>query len=55
VFVIHSQVLLCVALTLRDVGLHAMLKFTLLAPIVLVLCFALAWALRRLPGVRRVL
>ena len=55
VFVIHSPILVCIGLALRDVGLPAMLKFFLLAPVVLVICFSLAWALRRLPGVRRVL
>ncbi|MFC2046030.1 acyltransferase family protein [Chloroflexota bacterium] len=55
VYFIHAPVLVFLALALRGVSLYPLLKFALVAPVAVALCFVLAYLLRRLPGVRRIL
>jgi len=55
VFVIHVLVVVFVAYALRGVELTALLKFGLAAVIVLPLSFALAYLVRSIPGLSRVL
>lgn len=55
VYFIHAPVLVFLTLALRDVRLYPLLKFALLAPVAVALCFVLAYLLRQLPGVRRIL
>jgi hypothetical protein len=54
-YFIHAPVLVLLALGLRDIGLHPLLKFAAVAPLAVVLSFLLACWLRRLPLVRRIL
>jgi glucan biosynthesis protein C len=55
VYFIHAPVLVFLALALRGFTLHSLLKFLLVAPVAVALCFVLAYLLRKLPGVRRIL
>lgn len=55
VYIIHSLVLVGLAVALRDTGLPNLLKFGLVAGIGVVLCFAVAAIIRRIPGVSRIL
>jgi fucose 4-O-acetylase-like acetyltransferase len=55
VFIIHAPVIVFLALALRGVTLHPLLKFVLVAPIALALCFVLAHYIRRLPLARDIL
>ncbi|MGD9048016.1 MAG: acyltransferase family protein [Anaerolineae bacterium] len=55
VYFIHAPVLVFLALALKDITLYPLLKFALVAPIAVVLCFAIAYLLRKLPLVRRIL
>jgi glucan biosynthesis protein C len=55
VYFIHALVLVFLALALRGVTLYPLLKFALVAPVAVALCFVLACLLRKLPGVRRIL
>ena len=55
VYFIHAPVLVFLALALQGVRLYALLKFALVAPVAVALCFVLAYLLRQLPGVRRIL
>jgi glucan biosynthesis protein C len=54
-FVLHAPVLVALALTLKELALPPLLKFVLLAPVAVVLCFAAGSLARRLPGLRAVL
>jgi hypothetical protein len=54
-YVLQAPVLVAIALLLHETALPAALRFVLLATTAVVACFALATALRRLPGVARVL
>jgi fucose 4-O-acetylase-like acetyltransferase len=55
VYVIHPPVLVGISAIFLNVEIHQLLKFILLAPIVLVACFVLAMIAKRLPGFRNVL
>jgi glucan biosynthesis protein C len=55
VYFIHAPVLVFLALALRGVSLYPLLKWAMLAPVAVGLCFVVAYLLRRLPGVRRIL
>jgi glucan biosynthesis protein C len=55
VYFIHAPVLVFLALALRGVTLHPLLKFALVAPVAVILCFALAYLLRKLPVLRNIL
>jgi surface polysaccharide O-acyltransferase-like enzyme len=54
VYFIHAPVLVFLALALQGVSLYPLLKFALVAPVAVALCFVLAYLLRQLPGVRRI-
>lgn len=55
VYVIHVPIIVFTAVALKGIVLAPLLKFALLAIVVLPLCFIVAWALRKIPGVSRVL
>jgi glucan biosynthesis protein C len=55
VYFIHAPVLVFLALALKDITLYPLLKFALVAPVAVVLCFVIAIPLRKLPLVRRIL
>lgn len=55
VYLIHAPVLVFVGLSLRGVVLHPLLKFVLISPVAILLCFLIGHYLRRLPLVRRIL
>ena len=55
VFLIHAPVIVFLALALRGVTLHPLLKFVLVAPLALSLCFILAHYIRKLPLARDIL
>jgi peptidoglycan/LPS O-acetylase OafA/YrhL len=54
-YVIHAPVLVFLALALRGLDLYLLLKFALVAPVAIVLCFLLGYLLRQIPLVNRVL
>jgi hypothetical protein len=55
VYFIHAPVLVFLALALRGVTLYPLLKFALVAPVAVALCFVIAYLLRLVPGLRRIL
>jgi len=55
VYFIHAPVLVFLALALKDITLHFLLKFALVAPVAVILCFVIAYLLRQIPGVKRIL
>jgi len=54
-YLVHPPVLVFISYAFREVDLHPILKFILLAPLVWLLVFVIAYLFRRLPGLRRVL
>jgi len=54
VFIIHAPVIVALSVALRDWEVYPPLKFIALAPPALMACFLLAWAVKQVPGVRRV-
>ena len=54
-YILHAPVVVLFTLAVRDIELYPLLKFALVALIVIPLCFALGAALRRLPAARRIL
>jgi glucan biosynthesis protein C len=55
VFLIHAPVIVFLALALRGVILHPLLKFLLVAPVAIAICFILASFIRKLPLLRDIL
>jgi hypothetical protein len=55
VFIIHAPVIVLLALALRGVTLHPLLKFVMVAPIAIAICFVLAHYIRKLPLARDIL
>jgi hypothetical protein len=55
VYFIHAPVLVFLALALRGITLHPLLKFSLVAPVAVALCFLLAHTIRKLPLARNIL
>jgi glucan biosynthesis protein C len=55
VYIIHAPVIVFLGLALRGVILHPLLKFALVAPVALALCFLLANFIRKLPLARDIL
>jgi surface polysaccharide O-acyltransferase-like enzyme len=55
VYFIHAPVLVFLGLALRNITLAPLLKWALVAPAAVVLCFALAYLLKKIPGLRRIL
>ena len=54
VYVFHIPIVVGVAYALRGVQLAALLKFGLASLMIVPICFAVAFVVRRLPGARRV-
>jgi surface polysaccharide O-acyltransferase-like enzyme len=55
VYFIHAPVLVFLSLGLRGIRLYPLLKFALVAPLAVVLCFLIAHYLRRIPLVRNIM
>jgi len=55
VYVLHPLLIVPLAIALSGLRVSLMLKFVLVAPLAVVLCFAVGYAIRRLPLVRSVL
>ena len=55
VYIIHATVLILFTLAVRDIAIYPLLKFALVALILVPMCFALGAAIRRLPGARGIL
>jgi glucan biosynthesis protein C len=54
-YIIHAPVIILVAIAIRNINLHPLLKFALAVLISVPLCFALANIIRQLPLARRIL
>lgn len=54
-YILHAAVVILFTLAVRDIALYPLLKFALVALIVVPLCFALGAGVRRLPLARRIL
>jgi len=55
VYIIHAPVIVLVTLALRDISLHPLIKYPLVALIVVPLCFLLATFIRKVPLAREIL
>jgi glucan biosynthesis protein C len=55
VYFIHAPVLVYLGLALRGIRIYPLLKFVLVAPVAVVLCFLIAYVLRRTPLVRNII
>ena len=55
VYIIHPPVIVGLALIIRHIEIYPLLKFILLAPVAVILCFLLAYPLRKLPFARNIL
>jgi glucan biosynthesis protein C len=55
VYLIHAPVIVFLALALRGISLYPLLKFALVAPLAVALCFLIANYLRKLPLARSIL
>jgi len=55
VYLIHVPIIVLIAVVLKEVGLSTLPKFGLAAIIIVPICFAAAFVLRKIPGVSRVL
>jgi surface polysaccharide O-acyltransferase-like enzyme len=54
VYFIHAPVLVFLALALKNLALSPLLKWVLVSPLAIILCFVIAYLLRRLPLLRGV-
>jgi surface polysaccharide O-acyltransferase-like enzyme len=54
VYFIHALVLVLLALALKDITLYPMLKWLLVSPVAILLCFVIAAFLRKLPLLRNI-
>ncbi|MFB0533639.1 MAG: acyltransferase family protein [Anaerolineae bacterium] len=55
VYIIHVPIVVFIAIALRGIELAALLKFGMAAVIVVPTCFAVAYIVRKIPGVSRIL
>ena len=55
VYFIHAPVLVAIALLFRDVSVHPLIKFAVVGPLSIALCFLIGYYLRKLPLVRKIL
>jgi fucose 4-O-acetylase-like acetyltransferase len=55
VYIIHPAIIVPLALALSDIQINLNLKFLLVAPIAVFLCYLVAYAIRKVPAVRTVL
>ena len=53
-FILHPPVLVTLSLLMEAVALPAIVKFVMLVSVGIAICFTLAWLLRKIPGVDRV-
>jgi fucose 4-O-acetylase-like acetyltransferase len=53
-FIIHPPVIVALALLMQPLPLPAIVKFLVLTAVGTIVCFALAWAIRKLPLVRNI-
>ena len=54
VFIIHTPVLVFISLAFRKIEILPIFKFFILAPIILVVCFTLAYLITRVPYINRI-
>jgi surface polysaccharide O-acyltransferase-like enzyme len=54
-YIIHAPVITTLAFALRDMILYPLLKWALVAPVAILLCFGLGWLIRKIPYSDRVL
>jgi len=54
-YIIHAPVIVALTIALRDIQIHPLLKFALVVPVALPLCFLAAHLVRKLPGARAIL
>jgi glucan biosynthesis protein C len=54
-YILHAPIIVFLALSLRGIILNPLLKFALVAPVAVFLCFLISNYIRRLPLARRVL
>jgi surface polysaccharide O-acyltransferase-like enzyme len=55
VYFIHAPVLVFLALVLKDLDLYPLIKWVLVSPVAIFLCFTIAYFLRKLPLLRNIL
>jgi glucan biosynthesis protein C len=55
VFILHTPVLVFLAVSLRAYSLHPLIKFVLVAPLAVALCFVISNVVRKLPLARQIL
>ena len=55
VYFIHAPVLVLLALALQEIQMYPLLKWALVSPVAIFLCFVIAYFLRKLPLLRRIL
>jgi surface polysaccharide O-acyltransferase-like enzyme len=55
VYVLHPLIIVPLALALSGISLNLEVKFILVAPLAVLLCFLVAYAIRQIPGVRKIL
>lgn len=55
VYLIHPLILIPLSVAVSSLSIHPLLKFAIVLPIVVVLCFLAADGLRRIPGVKAIL
>ena len=53
-YIMQVPVLVFLALSLQSIQLPLLLKFAIVSPIAVVLCFAVAYAIRKIPGAKRI-
>jgi fucose 4-O-acetylase-like acetyltransferase len=54
VFILHIPIVVFVAVLIRGINLQNLLKFCLAAILIVPLCFAVAWLVRKIPGVSKI-
>jgi glucans biosynthesis protein C len=55
VFIFHAPVIVALSVALQNWSIFPPLKFIALAPFALIACFLLAWMVKHIPGVRRII
>lgn len=55
VYIIHTPLIIGLAALFVNWDINQLLKFIVLAPVALIACFLLAWIIRKIPGVKRVI
>lgn len=55
VYIFHTPILVGISAVFLDLTIYQFLKFIVLAPIAIVICFVFAWLIKQIPGVKKVL